>query len=130
MNKQLEWLVRRRVLYAVRSGKESLSDLEAFTQQAIELLVNEGQAPVHMIWDMSSLDAVGVDRRKAMVFLNRLMKHEKVEWIVVIDPEMPPLRRLLAATMLRMSGIHWRTVDSQAVGLEFLRKVDSSLSPV
>jgi hypothetical protein len=130
MNTRLEWLVRRRVLYAARSGKESISNLEAFTQQVIQLLVNEGQAPVHMIWDMSGLDAVGVDRRKAMVFLNRLMKHESVEWIVVVDPEMPPLRRLLAATMLRLSGIHWRTVDSQTAGLEFLRKVDTSLSPV
>jgi len=127
MNTQLDWLIPRRVLYAARSGKESLADLDAFTQQTVKRLEEEGQTPVHLIWDMTGLDVDGVDRREAMTYLNQLMKHEKVKWFVVVDREMPFLRRLIAGPLLRLGGVHWCTVDSQAAGLVFLRKKDNSL---
>jgi len=127
MNTQLEWLIDRRVLYAARSGQESLADLETFAQQLDQCLAEEGRAPVHLIWDMSGLEVAHVDRRKAMTFLSSMMKHEMVEWFVVVDAEMPFLRRLLAKTMMPLSGIHWHRVDSQAAGLAFLRAKDPSL---
>jgi hypothetical protein len=128
MHEQLEWLIHQRVLYAARSGQESLADLEAFTRQVDQRLAEEGQEPVHLIWDMTDLDVDGVDRREASTFLTQLMKHEKVKWFVVIDPEAPFLRRLLAVTLLRFNGIYWRAVDSRADGLAFLRRADPSLS--
>ena len=124
---QLDWLVDRRVLYAARSGKESLADLEAFARRLDHCLAEEGQVPVHLIWDMSGLEVEHVDRRKAMTFLSSIMKHEMVRWFVVVDPGMPFLRRLLAKAMMPLSGIHWHRVDSKAAGLAFLRAKDPSL---
>jgi hypothetical protein len=127
MNTQLEWLIQQRVLVATRSGKESLAEIKEFTRQVLERLEEEGVSPVHLIWDMSGLDVDGVDRKAVMTFLNQLMKHEKVKWFVVVDSEMSFFRRFLTEALLRLGGIHWRTVDSQTAGLAFLRKSDSSL---
>jgi len=128
METQLEWLVAGRVLYAARSGAESLDALEEFTRRVIQHLEQDSQPPVHLIWNMSGLKVEGVDRRQAMSSLNRILKHPNLEWFVVIDREMPLLRRFMAATVLRLTGIHWRTVGSRDEALAFLHRADSSLS--
>lgn len=56
-----------------------------------------------------------------------MMKHEKVKWFVVVDRDMSFFQRLFAATVLRLGGIHWRTVDSKAAGMAILRRLDTSL---
>ena len=127
MDTKLEWLHPRRILYAVRSGTESLTALTTFAEEVIHHL-EEGQPPLHLIWHMSNLDVTGVDQRQAMTILNRIMKHPHLHWFVVVDPGMSPLRRFLASALLRLSGIHWRTVDSVADGQAFLQRVDKSLN--
>jgi hypothetical protein len=57
-----------------------------------------------------------------MSSLNRIMKHHKLHWFVVVDPDMSPVRRFLAAALLRLSGIRWRTVDSVPEGKPSYRK--------
>ena len=77
---------------------------------------------------MSDLDVTDVDQRQAMIILNRVMKHPNLHWFVTVDPGMSPMRRFLAATILRLSRIHWCTVDSVSDGQAFLKKEDTSLS--
>jgi len=128
MESQLTWLIAGRVLYAARSGQESLEALASFTQQVIQHLENAGPPPVHIIWNMSGLIVDGVDRQQAIPFLNRIMQHHDVKWFVVVDVGMKPFRRLMASTILRLIGVRWRTVDSREDALAFLRRVDASLS--
>ena len=128
MKTQLEWLIVGKVLYAARSGPESLADLEAFAGRVIQLLEQEGQPPVHLIWNMAGLSVEGVDQREAMVRLNKIMKHPKLKWFVAVDQDMPAFRRWLGAVVLRLTGVHWQVADSQEDALIFLQKKDSSLS--
>ncbi len=127
MNEQLDWLVPGRVLYAARSGEESLADLAAFTQQTVECLEKDGQWPVHLIWNMTGLNVDGVDHRAAMEHLTQLMKHKKVKWFLVVEQDRPFWRRFIFQTLLRLSGIRWQAVDSKAAGLAFLRQRDGTL---
>jgi len=128
MKTQLEWLIPGQLLYAARSGPESLVELETFTGKVIRLLEQEGQDSVHLIWNMAGLNVEGVDQREAMIWLNKIMKYPKLKWFVVVDQDMPSFRRWIAAIVLRLTGVHWQVVDSQEDALAFLLQKDATLS--
>lgn len=128
MEESLEWITPSRILYATRSGKESQKALENFAKQVIQEMEQSGRFPVHLIWQMSGLDVSEMDQRQAMIELNRIMKHTQLGWFIVVDRDMSGFRRFLVSSIMRLSGIHWHTVDSKEEGIDFLHKIDPSLA--
>lgn len=126
MQEQLIWLIQDRVLYANRSGKESIAAIEAFVENAIKLLEAQDKL-VHLIWHMQDLDTDGIDRREVAPYLNRIMRHPKIKWFVMVDSHLAGWQAFIAAIIVRFMGIHLKTVSSKNEGLNFLRKVDASL---
>jgi len=130
MNESFEWITPGRILYATRSGKESQQALENFATLVIREMEQSGDVPVHLIWHMSGLDVSEMDQRQAMIELNRIVKHPQLKWFVVVDQDMSGFRRLLASSIMKLSGIHWHTVDSKEDGIEFLQTADPSLKRI
>jgi hypothetical protein len=125
MEERLEWLKPGQILYARRSGKESLAALEAFTARLIASAEEVGDQ-TDVVWHMVDLDIEGVAQRDAMIFLNQIMRHPKVRWFVVVDAHVRGIRRWVAQVMMRLMGIHWRGVDTREDALAFLQNIDSA----
>ena len=124
---QLVWLHPRRVLLAQRRGRESLEALAAFADRLTALADNRGRKPVHVIWDMTGLDVAEVDKTVASRAINKVLKHDKVGWFVVIEDRRSSLSQNAIQLALRIVGIHWRTEPTKDDALGFLQHKDPSL---
>lgn len=122
---QIRWLVEKRVLMTTLSGNLSTAELHAFIAE-ITLMVQSGTPLVHHISDSLNLGKVEMSFAGFRHLSKVINLSKEILWQVDINHN--PVNKMLASVASQFFGVHSRTVKSLDEAVDFLRRVDPTLT--
>jgi len=125
LNYKLVWLVEGRVLHLELAGEY---DLETTRQviPALKKMVDEGTAPVHVVWDMRGITKIPKDIRGPIDEMSVLRYHPNGGWITMITNNV--MLRFAGQIATRFLGANFRAVATFDDAIETICRVDPGVA--
>ncbi len=122
---KVEWLVENRVILIQIAGEYDLQTMQQGIQK-VKKYVDEGTAPVHVVWDMAGITKMPRDIREPLGELEILRYHPNGGWIVMISSNV--MVRFVGQIATRFLGANFRSVVSYDEAVETISRVDPALA--
>lgn len=122
---EINWLQDRRVIHMRVMDELTIDDMRRFSHELVACL-NQGQAPVHIIGDITGLRKFP-SNITAMKNAVPHIRHPNLGWNIVVGG--PYLLETIAQIIARVAGVHYHVARSPEQALEFLYAQDETLEP-
>jgi len=131
MHFDARWLIPNRVFCLSLQGTLTAESLDDALTRCRAVLVQERETPVHVILDLTSTqrDETMIVRLKQAVDELRKMHPAppRAGWTVIADPMPNQIVKSIGASITQVIKIRTRFTTGVQEGLDFLRRIDSSL---
>ena len=121
------WYQQGRIIYATVEGNLTMDEVVAVNQMVTQLL-QEGQAPVHLIVDASKLDKFPIDLKR-FASATSYLKEPHLGKMAVISNQ-GGFVKFFASIITQAARIEMKMFDKVEDGLTFFRRVDFSLQDI
>lgn len=126
MGYAVNWLYPPRLVLIQYLDKVVKDDILNQTETLAQVLDESGQAPVHLIVDLSDVVEIGLGLSDLKSVATKA--HDSVGWMAVIAPN--PVFRFFASIGIQISRGKYRVFANRADALKFLIEQDQSLRKV
>lgn len=123
MGYQTGWYIENRIIFTQYGEKITLEEMQNVNDD-VQKLLDEGNAPVHIIFDVSQLKEFPIDLSKARETLAHF-SHPKMGWLIGYG--MNPVMKFLSTVIANMFGVQLKSVNSFDEALSLLKRIDFSL---
>ena len=120
---ETEYYVDQRVIYNRFTQQMSAEDAEGANSSTLDLL-REGDAPVHVIIDVSALDLIAIDLKELTATVD-FPRDNKVGWVIVVGDN--PLARIVGSLVMQDGHVKSRFVESLDEAVNILERMDATL---
>ncbi len=121
----ITWHTDNRIVDVQVTGDQTMADLRALNTTIMTLL-DDGNAPVHMLIDMTEAGDIPSNIREVKQVFTYL-DHLALGWSLFIGVS-NPLHKLVISLTNQLSGVQASVTSTKSAALEQLRRVDQSLA--
>lgn len=126
MSYELSWYIDRRIVLARLTGDVSAEEIFQNNQRIARDYVQQGQAPVHLLIDISGMEKFPSNLKQLKAASDILLREHSLGWMVTVG-KVNTLERFLTSTLTQMFGVRLHMTDTLARALAFLSKNDVSI---
>lgn len=120
------WYVDNRVVFTEVSGQFSLDELASFTEAIINYL-DEGQAPVHCIGDMSQMTSFPTQVNQVLKTAKTFMKHPNMGVLIIVG-QGNPIMKFVGSMVSQATKVEFYVTETETEAIERLNRLDSTLN--
>ncbi len=120
---QTRYSVNERVIHNRLYGEMTPEDPAGFNAATLDL-IRSGDAPVHLIFDTSSLEPVNVPL-KNVVEMVTFPGENKLGWVIIVGEN--PFARFVGSMLMQAGRVKYRMVGSMDEAVAILQRMDTSL---
>lgn len=121
----INWHQEKRVIYGKLYGVVTLEDLSQWTPE-IQRYIQEGEAPVHLLADVSEIQKFPMNISALKGVLYREIE-PKTGWVVTAGG--PSVLMTFCYILARLFGVNLRVADTLDEAINVLGELDPSLKP-
>ena len=121
----VQWLIPNRVIYVKIAGDYQLETVKQVLAAA-KPMVDNGIAPVHVVWDMTEITKMPTDIREPISQLNHLRDHPNGGWITMIANSV--MIRFAGQIASRLLGANYRSVSTFDEAIQTLSRIDLTIA--
>lgn len=120
------WYFEKRAILICAEEMVSLDEVRA-SNARINAMLDEGVAPVHIIFDGTNLQLHIINVIELSQILT-FLGHENIGWMVTVG--MNPLITFMNTMLAKLFGIQMLTTQTLELAVESLERIDSTLPSV
>lgn len=121
-----EWYVENRIILGCPYGDVHSSDYATVGPQ-VNAMLDQGQKPVHLIYDMRHIGQVHAPFMTVIKSGGAYLKHPKFGWGITFGQKQDRLLSFMSATAAQLFGIRNRVFDTAEEAQAFLMQIDDTL---
>jgi len=121
MGYQVSWIVEQRLLRVEMEGTIDMDQLSTMQKEMFRYL-DEGQAPVHVLADITNVTSYPSVFNLAKA---ASVRYEKAGWALIVGSNATV--QFVASTLMNLLGVRFRLVSTVDEAQAFLRKQDETI---
>ncbi|HVU10531.1 MAG TPA: hypothetical protein VHD90_04605 [Phototrophicaceae bacterium] len=123
---ETRYSVNERVIHNRLYGEMTPEDPAGFNTATLDL-IRSGDAPVHLIFDTSDLQPVGVPLKDVLEMVT-FPGENKLGWVIIVGEN--PFARFVGSLLMQAGRVKYRMVGSLDEAVAILQRMDTSLQYV
>jgi hypothetical protein len=119
----VKWLVEKRIVHVLNTGRANAEEIINSMRDAIVLL-DSGEAPVHMLVE-SQVEGSDISLGDLLTIIRKSPKSTNIGWAVFVSEN--KMNRFFGSMGTQISGVQTKTFPTLPEAIAFLKRADITL---